>query len=171
MMKNGNVFGVQMKKYILKLEKENHNCSCEISLTSGLSFADLHTIIQIVFGCRDCCLHEFHVGNMVLGVLGDDEDVEKLPYNFKFEEDVNLEFVLLNYNKFRYICDNRLELIITIQEILDVDKLENPKIILINNDKTSDDNVSLFKIVKNDKIYSDIEEINLILAETFDICI
>ena len=91
-----------MKKYVLKLEIEDTNIWRRVSFTSGIGFYDLHSIIQIIFGWEDYHLHEFTVGNMAIGMLSDDEDIEDMPENFRFEDDVSLDFILLNYKEFKY---------------------------------------------------------------------
>lgn len=65
-----------MKKYVLKLELEDTNIWRRVSFTSGIGFYDLHSIIQIIFGWEDYHLYEFTVGNMAIGMLGDDEDID-----------------------------------------------------------------------------------------------
>lgn len=159
-----------MKKYILKLELEDTDIWREISFTSGVTFSDLHTIIQIVFGWEDYHLHEFTVGNMAIGMLGDDEDINDMSPNFRLEDDVNLELILLNRKNFQYEYDfgDDWQVKITVQTVLSVDKSENPRVIAYGGDMAKEDCGGAEELMRQCREKTDIIELNLILEETFD---
>lgn len=160
-----------MKKYVLKLELEDTNIWRRVSFTSGIGFYDLHSIIQIIFGWEDYHLHEFTVGNMAIGMLGDDEDIEDMPENFRFEDDVSLDLILLNYKEFKYEYDfgDGWEIKITVEEITDTQTGENPTVIDFGGDMAKEDCGGAYELMRKRRIKTRVEELNLILAETFDI--
>lgn len=160
-----------MKKYILKLELEDTNIWRRISFTSGMSFNDLHQIIQIIFGWEDYHLHEFTVGNMAIGALGDDEDIDDMPENFRFEDDVSLDLILHNRKEFLYEYDfgDGWEIKITVEKILDTEAEEKPKVIAFGGDMAKEDCGGAYELMRKRRQKTRVEELNLILEETFEI--
>ena len=160
-----------MKKYILRLKLEDTDIWRRVSLTSGMTVSDLHTIIQIVFGWEDYHLHEFTVGDMAIGMMDDEEDIDDMPPNFLFEDDVNLELVLLNQKTFKYEYDfgDGWEVKITVQKILNVDKAESPKVLTFGGNMAKEDCGGAYGLMRKRRRKTDIVELNLILEETFDI--
>ena len=160
-----------MKKYVLKLELEDTNIWRRVSFTSGIGFYDLHSIIQIIFGWEDYHLYEFTVGNMAIGMLGDDEDIDNMPENFRFEDDASLDLILLNYKEFQYEYDfgDGWEIKITVEEITDTETGENPTVIDFGGDMAKEDCGGAYELMRKRRRKTRVEELNLILEETFDI--
>ena len=149
-----------MKKYVLMLELEDTNIWRRVSFTSGIGFYDLHSIIQIIFGWEDYHLHEFTVGN-----------IEDMPENFRFEDDVSLDLILLNYKEFKYEYDfgDGWEIKITVEEITDTQTGENPTVIDFGGDMAKEDCGGAYELMRKRRRNTRVEELNLILEETFDV--
>lgn len=160
-----------MKKYVLKLEIANTNIWRRIAFTSSIGFNDLHIIIQIIFGWEDYHLHEFTVGNMAIGMLGDDEDLDDMPDNFRFEDDVSLDLILLNYKEFiyEYNFGDGWEIKITVEEITDTETNDLPKVIDFGGDMAKEDCGGAYELMRKRRQKTRMEELNLILEETFDV--
>lgn len=93
-----------MKNYILKIFLQDTDIWRMISIPYDYSFAQLHKVIQIIFGWNDSHLHEFNIaGIRVLSV--NVPEVDSLDGNLCYEEEMNFDSVLSNEKTFSYIYD------------------------------------------------------------------
>lgn len=160
-----------MKKYVLKLELKDTNIWRRISFTEGTDFMDLHEIIQIIFGWEDYHMHEFRVGKMAIVSSLWEQDYDDIYDNYSFEEDVDLDFILLNNKRIYYTYDfgDDWEIRITVEKISDAEAEENPKIIAFRGDMAKEDCGGADGLMRKRRRKTRVEELNLILEETFDI--
>lgn len=103
--------------------------------------------------------------------MGDDEDIEDMPENFRFEDDFSLDLILLNYMELKYEYDfgNGWEIKITVEEITDTQTGENPTVIDFGGDMAKEDCSGAYELMRKRRRKTRVEGLNLILAETFDI--
>ena len=114
-------------------------------------------------------LHLFTVRKMRIGICPDG-NVDDLPPNFYFEEDVCLELILLNVKKFLYEYDfgDGWAVTIYVEKAEEVQKVSPPRLINICGGMACDDCGGPNGLAELPPIAADIGELNLILEETFD---
>jgi hypothetical protein len=157
-----------VKNYILNLKLLDTDLSRTISIPEKLEFYDLHRIIQTIFGWENNHLHEFTVNNMRI-VSPENEDVfEMYGDDFKFEDDVNLDFILSNVKTFKYTYDfgDNWEIKITVQKIIEK-KVEYPKLIMYNGTMAKEDCGGADGLMEQGGDEVNLDEINAILEEAF----
>ena len=159
-------------KYVLTMRLRNTDIWRKIAITGTYSFSDLHTIIQIVFGWEDCHLHQFEVGKLIISNYNDEEmDLDEWPSTFKFEDDVNLELILLNNKNFvyRYDFGDDWCVDITVENMSTIEKEEPPVILEFGGGMAKDDCGVAEALMKMRLQKTNVNELNLILKEVFDI--
>ena len=169
---NGKKLAKPSNKYVLIMRLRDTDIWRKIVITGNYSFADLHTIIQIAFGWEDCHIHQFEVGKMIIGNYDDEEmDLDDYTDAFRFEDDVNLELILLNYKNFVYCYDFGDDWRVDIQvEDVTVAQVEEPPVILeFGGGIAKDDCGGAEALMQRRKRKTNLSELNLILEETFDI--
>ncbi len=158
-----------MKKYTLKMELAGTNLRRIVSICGGMTFADLHQVIQIVFGWEDFHLHRFSVGKLVIGNYEDYEE-DDLPLDFRWEDELKIDFILLNAEKVLYDYDygNGWRVSITVEEIEIVDDFEYPKLLDVFGSVVQEDSGGADALMDLDSEEVDIDGLNLILEHTFE---
>ena len=159
-------------KYILTMHLRNTDIWRKIAITGTYSFSDLHTIIQIAFGWEDCHIHQFEVGKLIIGNYDDEEmDLDNYADAFKFEDDVNLELILLNNKKFVYCYDfgDDWRVDIQVESVLTTQLEEFPVILEFGGGMAKEDCGGAEALMQMRPRKTNISELNLILEETFDL--
>ena len=144
----------------------------KVAITGNYSFADLHTIIQIAFGWEDCHIHQFEVGKLIIGNYDDEEmDLDDYADAFRFEDDVNLELILLNCKNFVYCYDfgDDWRVDIQVENMTTTQVEEFPVILEFGGGMAKDDCGGAEALMQMRKRKTNLIELNLILEETFDI--
>lgn len=159
-------------KYVLTMRLRDTDIWRKIAITGNYSFADLHTVIQIAFGWEDCHIHQFEIGKMIIGNYNEDEtDSDDCASTFRYEDDVNLEFILLNFKNFVYCYDFGDDWRVDIQvENVTPTKVEAVPVILeFGGGMAKDDCGGAEALMQKRRRKTNLIELNLILEETFDI--
>lgn len=161
--------GAHPQRYRLLMHLNDTEIWRHLEIPGSMSFADLHSAIQIAFGWEDMHLHLFTVHKMRIGICPDG-NVDDLPPNFYFEEDVCLELILLNVKKFLYEYDfgDGWAVTIYVEKAEEVQKVSPPRLINICGGMACDDCGGPDGLAELPPIAADIAELNLILEETFD---
>ena len=156
-----------MKQYILKMELEGSNLLRKVALAGNLTFSDLHDIIQTIFGWENMHLHRFIVGNLE---IGDYENEDDIPINFKYEGDADLNLIFLNTEKIQYEYDYgdswRIE--ISVLEIKDIKKATAPYVIEAEGGMAKDDCGGVGGLKELGEIPVNVDELNAILTYTYE---
>lgn len=84
------------------MELKGSNLWREIAVSGGMNFSDMHDIIQTIFGWGNKHLHRLMVGRLE---IGDYEDEDDMPINFKYEGDANIDLIFSNTKKIQYEYD------------------------------------------------------------------
>lgn len=158
-------------KYILTMRLRDTDIWRKIAITGIYSFADLHTVIQIAFGWEDCHIHQFEVGKMIIGIYDDEEmNLDEYDSSFRFEDDVNLELILLNCKNFVYCYDFGDDWRVDIQvENVTATQVEGVPVILeFGGGMAKDDCGGAEVLMQMRKRKTNLIELNLILEEMFD---
>lgn len=169
---NGKKLAKPSNKYVLTMRLRDTDIWRKIAITGNYSFADLHTIIQIAFGWEDCHIHQFEVGKMIIGNYDDEEmDLDDYADAFRFEDDVNLELILLNYKNFVYCYDfgDDWHVDIQVESVMAAQVEEPPTILEFGGGMAEDDCGGAEALMQMHKRKTNLSELNLILEETFDI--
>ena len=159
-------------KYVLTMHLRDTDIWRKIAITGTYSFADLHTIIQIAFGWEDCHIHQFEVGKLIIGNYEDEEMVlDDCASTFRFEDDVNLELILLNCKKFVYCYDfgDDWRVDIQVENVTVTQEEEVPVILEFGGGMAKDDCGGAEALMQMRKRKTNLIGLNLILEETFDI--
>lgn len=170
--KNAKKLAKPVNKYILTMRLRDTNIWRKIAITGTYSFADLHTIIQIAFGWENCHVHQFEVGKLIIGNYDDEEmDLDDCASTFKFEDDVNLEFILLNCKNFVYCYDfgDDWRVDIQVEEVISTQVQEFPEVLEFGGGMAKDDCGGAEALMQMRKRKTNLLELNLILEMTFDI--
>ncbi len=157
-----------MKCYVLKIALIGTDIWRKIAVPEGYNFRDLHEIIQIVFGWENYHLHEFNVGKLVIAA-DENEDEGEYVVDFKYESDVNVDFILLNVKKFKYIYDfgDWWEHNVEVEGVIDC-ACDCPQLLDFGGTMVAEDchdGETLMEVTKEKTVNKD--EINLVLSETF----
>lgn len=159
-------------RYVLTMHLCDTDIWRKIAITGNYSFVDLHTVIQIAFGWEDYHIHQFEVGKMIIGNY-DDEEMDLDDYNsaFMFEDDVNLELILLNYKEFAYRYDlgDDWNVDIRVENVTPTQEEEFPVILEFGGGMAKDDCGGAESLMQMRKRKTNLAELNLILEETFNI--
>ena len=158
-----------MKKYTLKMQLEKTELRRIVSICSGMTFADLHQVIQIVFGWEDYHLHRFRVGKLVVGNYEDYEE-DDLPMDFRWEGELKIDLILLNAIKVLYDYDDGdgWHISIMVEEVEYVDDFECPKLLETYGSMAQEDCGGVDCLIDLDREEVDIDGLNLILEHTFE---
>lgn len=159
-----------VNKYILTMRLCDTDIWRKMAITGNYSFADLHTVIQIVFGWENCHLHRFEVGKMIIGNYDDEEmDIDEYGQAFKFEDDVHLELILLNVKKFSYYYDfgDDWQVEIQVDDAMLVSTEEPPVILEFGGGMARENCGGAESIMQMRKRKTDSLALNNILKETF----
>ena len=158
--------------FILKMRLRDTDIWRKIEVNCMYSFADLHSIIQIVFGWDDRHIHQFEIGSMVIGNYEDAEvDLDDCASAFKFEDDVKLELILLNYKGFVYHYDfgDDWYVDIEVEKVATTRIHESPKVLEFGGCMAKEDCGGAEALMKTRKRKTNIYELNLILEMTFEV--
>lgn len=158
--------------YVLTMRLRDTDIWRKIAIKGTCSFADLHTVIQIAFGWENCHLHHFEVGKMVIGNYNDEE--MELGFDmptFKFEDDVNLELILLNCEKFVYCYDfgDDWHVDIQVENTPTAQIEETPVILEFGGGMAKEDCGGASALMEMRRRKTNLSKLNLILKDTFDI--
>ena len=158
-----------MKKYTLKMQLEKTELCRIVSICGGMTFADLHQVIQIVFGWEDYHLHCFRVGKLVIGNYEDYEE-DDLPMDFRWEGELKIDLILLNTEKVFYTYDDGdgWHISIMVEEIENVDDFECPKLLEVYGGMAQEACGGVDALMCLDREEVDIDGLNLILEYTFE---
>lgn len=170
--KNAKKLAKPANKYILTMRLRDTDIWRKIAITGTYSFADLHTIIQIAFGWEDGHIHQFEVGKMIIGNYDDEEmDLDDCAPAFRFEDDVNLELILLNCKNFVYCYDfgDDWRVDIQVENMTATQVEEAPVILEFGGGMATDDCGGAEALMQMRRQKTNLMELNLILEETFDI--
>lgn len=170
--KNAKKLAKPANKYVLTMRLRDTDIWRKIAITGNYSFADLHAIIQIAFGWEDCHIHQFEVGKMIIGNYDDEEmDLDDYVDAFRFEDDVNLELILLNCKNFVYCYDfgDDWRVDIQVENVTATQEEEFPVILEFGGGMAKDDCGGAEALMQMRKRKTNLIELNLILEETFDI--
>ena len=153
-----------MKKYTLEMQLDGTDFKRTVCICGGMNFAELHQVIQTVFGWEDFAREEF------LCILQDYEDEDELPINFRWEGELGVDLILLNTEKILYEYDFgdgwRVE--IKVKKVEDSDTFDAPKLILANGGMAQEDCGGPCALMEMEREEVDIDGLNLILEHTFE---
>ncbi|MCM1009167.1 MAG: plasmid pRiA4b ORF-3 family protein [Ruminococcus flavefaciens] len=156
-----------MKNYILKISLDDTNIWRKIALPQGFSFSQLHDVIQILFGWEDYHLHEFRTAGLLL-IAAEGDDVDLIEEDFKYEDDVNLDIILLNKNEIKYFYDfgDGWELTITVEDT-NAEGKEYPQLLDFGGTMAAEDCGGVYGLedIECDRVNPIM--LNMILKETF----
>lgn len=155
-----------MQQYVLKMELKGSNLWREIAVSGEMNFSDLHDIIQTIFGWENKHLHRFMVGRLE---IGDYENEDDMPINFKYEGDANIDLIFLNTKKIQYEYDygDGWQIEISVLEIKEVKKFLAPCVLACGGGMAKDDCGGVSGLKENEKT-ANIDELNAILAYTYE---
>ena len=156
-----------MQQYILKMELKGSNLWREIAVSGGMNFSDLHDIIQTIFGWGNKHLHRFMVGRLE---IGDYEDEDDMPINFKYEGDANIDLIFLNKKTILYEYDygDGWQIEITVLEVKEIKKFAPPCVLKSEGGMAKDDCGGVGGLKELGEIPTNIDELNAILAYTYE---
>lgn len=159
-----------MKKYTLGMKLEGTDLDRTVCICSGMNFAELHQVIQIVFGWEDYHMHSFKAGKITIGNYEDYEDEDELPINFRWEGELSIDLILLNTPKVLYEYDFgdgwRVE--IKVKKAEDTDTFDVPKLLKASGGMVQEDCGEPYALMEMEKEEVDIDGLNLILEHTFE---
>lgn len=93
-----------MKNYLLKISLDDTDLWRKVFIPHGFTFPQLHDVIQMIFGWENYHMHEFTAAGIPI-VSDEEEDIDMLPENFKYESDVCLDVIFLNEKIIEYAYD------------------------------------------------------------------
>lgn len=156
-----------MREYILKLQLVDSDIWRELSVSGETTFYNLHKIIQIAFGWNDKHLHRFMVDGLE---IGDYEDEDKMPINFKYEKDADLHTIFKDKMQVLYEYDygDGWEIEIKVLKRKIIEKQVKPCILACNGGMVKDDCGGVEGLKQLAEIPVNIEELNIVLAHTYE---
>ncbi len=157
-----------MKNYLLKITLIDSDLWRRVMIPHGFSFSQLHEVIQIIFGWENYHKHEFTAAGIAI-VPDEEEDVDFLPEDFKYESDVSLDIILLNEKIIEYAYDFGDGWELTI-EVEDTEKMGTNFPILLEHggSMAREDCGGIIGLEEQGGESVNPEEINLVLHETFE---
>ena len=106
---------IHMKNYILRITIDDSDIWRRISFPHGFTFKILHEVIQIIFGWQNYHLHECNASGLSI-ISREMEDVDPDDYsNVAFENDIDIDVVLMNETAIDYTYDYGQEWQLTIE--------------------------------------------------------
>lgn len=169
--KNFHTLEKPVNRYILTMRLRDTDIWRTVTIMGNYSFTELHDIIQIVFGWDNYHAHQFEVGKMTIGVLEDEDMLEEdQGADFKFEPDVSLELVLLNYKDFvyRYDFGDDWQVDIHVDAATPTQTEIPPMVLEFGGSMAAEDCGGAEGLMKMKRIKTNVWELNLILEELFE---
>lgn len=156
-----------MRGFSLKVKVTDMDIERVLEIPQGLNFEDLHDILQIVFGFENTHLHEFQFGNTRIVPIYESDDLDYMEDGDLMEHDANLDLIFSNLKSIGYTYDfgDFWEMEIEITPIADA--LSYPVLKSFKGNMLEDDCRGLIANGSFNGKPTDIDELNLILKETY----
>lgn len=156
-----------MKGYLLKVTVNNTGLEREVEIPHNLSFEELHDVLQIVFGFENEHLHEFQFGNTRIVPIYIDEDLDYMEEGDLMEQEAKLDEIFGKIKNISYTYDFGdcwdMEIEIKPTECAQ----SYPRLVSFVGGMLEEDCGGPYAIGRIELDPVDIDEINLILKETY----